>query len=706
MKNVLEFKDEIDLEIVYCCLTSGSTSLAAPAANVLQMIQLAMFTTPDDLVQTFPLFNQIVPLYSDQAVAIAEILTYLSKKSGQKQYRDLSIIAASTNFGISGAKDMILASARYDITIKAYQQFVLDDNVDIELHQIKNSGSRVILGIMEPIEFASVINSSMKIGLAGEGYVWLCYTGCASPYTFLPGVKDFMVGLIGINQSGFKGEAFQDFSNQIEEINKLDNRTSNALSTSLEVQYHYDGVFFLATAIQKMIEEGGFTENGKLIDKYRFNEILRNTTIIGVTGEVRLTPKGVRYPIYDIVNLQSPNDTEFTIMGTWNLTDGLILNDDFVFFDQTTNIPDIDIREPFQYWSCNNKKEEVDWTGKTVKLESPNGNHPNANIDPSYYCDNFIDCENISDESSDNCSANYINLFIVFGVINGVLIALAILFAILTIIFGFIFRRRRVISASPLFLLIIAISCIVGYSSIFAWYGKPNKVGCGFQSWLLGLSVMSMISALCAKTFRIWRIFKSPFNRNVITDCELLILWLLIMAPSILILILWTIISTPTAHMEMIDENEHFVCATGGFTGPPGGYIFFAIFVVYSAIILLFGAFLSIVTRDVPELFNESKIISISIYHLVFLSLLIIPVVIALSNINPYIGWIIRSGGILYAFTATLWIQFLPKIFGLIFIDRFKNHSKKTKSLQQLEGTGTNSSDIFSNIPEAHSYND
>ena len=707
MKNVLEFHDDLDLEIVYCCLSSGSASLAAPATNVLQMIQLAMFTTPDRLVDTFPLFNQIVPRYSYQAVAVAEILTYLSKKSGLKQYLDLSIIASSNDFGINGANDMIKTAGKYGITIKAYQQFVTFSsdltfaNIDIEIGEIRDSGSRVILGITEPIEFVSVVNTASLFGIIGESYVWLCYSGCATPYTFYPGVKEKITGLIGINQSGFKGEAYQKFAMQITETSNY----GETLAVSLENQYHYDGVYLLATAIQTMIEEGGFTEDGKLIDKYRFNEVLRNTTIIGTTGEVRLTAGGVRTPIYDIVNFQSPNDTQFTILGTWNLTDGLVLTDDFIFFDQTTNIPDIDIRDPFKYWSCSDKKEEVDWTGKTVKLKTPNENNPNANIELSYYCDNFIDCKNLSDESSNNCESNYIVLFIVFGVINGCLIAIAIIFAIFTITFGFIFRRKRVISASPLFLLIIVLSCIVGYTSIFAWYGKPNKVGCGFQPWLLGLPVTSMIAALCAKTFRIWRIFKSPFNRSVITDCELLILWVIMMIPSVLILVLWTIISTPTAHMKTVDGNDHFVCDTGGFTGPPGGYVFFAIFVAYSGLILLFGAFLSIVTRDVPELFNESKIITISIYHLVFLSVVIIPVVIVLSNINPYIGWIIRSGGILYAFTATLWIQFLPKVLGLIFIDRFSDGAKKAKSLQQLEGTVTHSL-ALSNIPEARSYDD
>ena len=671
------------------------------------MIQLAMFTTPDHLVDTYPLFNQIIPRYSYQAVAVAEILTFLSKKSGLKQYLDLSIIASSNEFGVNGAKDMIRTAGRYDIIIKAYQQFVTFssdftfNNIDVEIGEIRDSGSRVILGITEPVEFISVVNTAYTFGLIGDNYVWLCYSGCATPYTFAPGVKENQVGLIGINQSGFKGEVYQNFSTQIKAMSYY----GSTLADSLENQYHYDGVYLLATAIQSMIEEGGFTEEGKLKDIYRFNEILRNSSVIGTTGLVQLTPEGVRYPVYDIANLQSPNDTGFTIVGTWNLTDGLVLTDDFVFYDQTTNIPDIDIREPFKYWSCSEKNEEVDWTGKTVTLKTPNQKNPNANIDLSYYCDNFIDCENLSDESSNNCESNYTVLFIVFGVINGILILIAIMFAIFTIVFGFIFRRKRVISASPLFLLIIVISCIVGYTSIFAWYGKPNKVGCGFQPWLLGLPVTSMIAALCAKTFRIWRIFKSPFNRRVITDFELLLLWVIMMVPSVIILVLWTIISTPTAHMKNLDGNDHYVCDTGGFTGPPGGYVFFAIFVAYNAIILLFGAFLSIVTRDVPELFNESKIISISIYHLVFESVVIIPVVIVLSNINPYIGWIIRSGGILYAFTATLWIQFLPKVFGLIFIDRLANSAKKAKSLQQLEGTITNSL-ALSNIPEARSYDD
>merc|ERR1719222_1030994 len=92
-----------------------------------------------------------------------------------------------------------------------------------------------------------------------------------------------------------------------------------------------------------------------------------------------------------------------------------------------------------------------------------------------------------------------------------------------------------------------------------------------------------------SKNFRIWRLFKYPMKKLKITDFELLLLWLAIMIPAIIIFVLWTIVSTPTVTMKDRDGRDHYVCATGGFTGEPGGIIFFSIFVGYSALVLLFG---------------------------------------------------------------------------------------------------------------------
>merc|ERR1711879_76033 len=110
----------------------------------------------------------------------------------------------------------------------------------------------------------------------------------------------------------------------------------------------------------------------------------------------------------------------------------------------------------------------------------------------------------------------------------------------------------------------------------------------------------------------------------------------------------------------------------GGFTGPPGGYIFFGIFVAYNVIILFIGALISVLTRNIPSDFNESKEMTISIYNLVFLGAIII----------PFIAWILRTCAILYAFSVTMGLLFLPKVITIFLVDRCKNVTRFKTSLQ------------------------
>ena len=240
------------------------------------------------------------------------------------------------------------------------------------------------------------------------------------------------------------------------------------------------------------------------------------------------------------------------------------------------------------------------------------------------------------------------------------------------IIFCFILNYQRIKIASPFFLIILLISIFLGFCSIFTFYGKSHPVSCAFQPWLLGLPAVSMISTLLVKNFRIWKIFHSPLKRTRITDIQLFIVWIIIMIPAFVIIILWTSISTPTAMLKDIDGADHFICTTGGVTGEPGGLVFFFIFVAYCAIILLIGALISILIRNVPTAFNESKLMTISIYNLGFLAAVIIPVFLIVQSINPFIAWILRTCAVLYAFSATMVLQFFPKLVGILIIDKGK----------------------------------
>merc|ERR1711934_776437 len=178
-----------------------------------------------------------------------------------------------------------------------------------------------------------------------------------------------------------------------------------------------------------------------------------------------------------------------------------------------------------------------------------------------------------------------------------------------------------------------------------------------------------MITALTAKTVRLWRIFQFPLKKTKISNAEIFLLWILIMIPAVIIIAIWAIVSTPTAQLEERDDKDHFVCATGGFTGPPGGIIFFSIFACYGALVLIFGGIMSYVARNVPSVFNETKLLAISIYNLALLSVVIIPVFLVIQPYNPFIAWIVRTVAILYAFTATLALQFISPVVGIVIID-------------------------------------
>jgi len=89
-------------------------------------------------------------------------------------------------------------------------------------------------------------------------------------------------------------------------------------------------------------------------------------------------------------------------------------------------------------------------------------------IASNYHCDQFIDCNNISDEST-NCASNYVIIFIIFGIVTGVLISIAGLLVVFVIAFGIKWKYRRLRNASPFFLIVLLLSCGLWFSTMATW---------------------------------------------------------------------------------------------------------------------------------------------------------------------------------------------------------------------------------------------
>jgi hypothetical protein len=65
-------------------------------------------------------------------------------------------------------------------------------------------------------------------------------------------------------------------------------------------------------------------------------------------------------PEYEILNLP-PGEEYFQGVGLWSQQDGLEI-DGVIWHDGTTNVPDLDVRNPIKYWSCYDKESHIDRT--------------------------------------------------------------------------------------------------------------------------------------------------------------------------------------------------------------------------------------------------------------------------------------------------------------------------------------------------------
>ena len=81
---------------------------------------------------------------------------------------------------------------------------------------------------------------------------------------------------------------------------------------------------------------------------------------------------------------------------------------------------------------------------------------------------------NFSDESKNGCATNDLIIFVIFGVIGSLLILTSLLFLLLTIFLEI--SSKEGASSSPIFQIIICISCMIGFASNFAV--RKSRDGC------------------------------------------------------------------------------------------------------------------------------------------------------------------------------------------------------------------------------------
>ena len=201
-----------------------------------------------------------------------------------------------------------------------------------------------------------------------------------------------------------------------------------------------------------------------------------------------------------------------------------------------------------------------------------------------------------------------VGLLVALGIAGalGVLmcIALIILIALMTDHFRFM---------APSFCYCILAGAIVCYSAMFTLLENPvTTASCTVYIWLAGVGFAFMFACLFAKTFRVWRLLSSKsMKAHQISTADLAIWIGLLVLLEIIFLAIWTGVDTPAVkglQTEYDDTKMSYYCeCDDGWWGAYAG--------IYGAYILA-GVFFTILTRNLPPEFNDSKAIGWSMYNL------------------------------------------------------------------------------------------
>ncbi|KAI8795192.1 metabotropic glutamate receptor [Biomphalaria glabrata] len=202
------------------------------------------------------------------------------------------------------------------------------------------------------------------------------------------------------------------------------------------------------------------------------------------------------------------------------------------------------------------------------------------------------------------------------------------------------------------------------YVMTFLLVSKPTKYVCGSQTVGIGFCFSVCYSAILTKTNRISRIFRAG-KRTVkrpkfISPESQLIICASLVACQIIVSLIWLLTSPPKAMAFYARRDDHqLVCeAAIGFA--------YMIGFSYPIFLVLVCTVYAVITRKIPEAFNESKYIGFTMYTTCIIWAAFVVIYLSTShNIQVRIATMCFS--ISLSATVALICMFTPKLYIILF---------------------------------------
>ncbi|KAK0091090.1 hypothetical protein PV326_003771 [Microctonus aethiopoides] len=207
---------------------------------------------------------------------------------------------------------------------------------------------------------------------------------------------------------------------------------------------------------------------------------------------------------------------------------------------------------------------------------------------------------------------------------------------------------------------VLLIGILLCYLVTFTLVLKPTDIVCGIQRFAAGFCFTVVYAALLTKTNRISRIFnkskKSAKRPSFISPRSQLIICSLLVGVQILINAVWMVIDPAKArHHYPTREDNLLVC---------NSYIDASYMIAFSypIILIIVCTVYAVLTRKIPEDFNESKHIGFTMYTTCIIWLAFVPLYFGTGN---HVALRITSMSVTISLSASVTIAclFSPKLY-------------------------------------------
>ncbi|KAF8766896.1 Metabotropic glutamate receptor like protein [Argiope bruennichi] len=238
---------------------------------------------------------------------------------------------------------------------------------------------------------------------------------------------------------------------------------------------------------------------------------------------------------------------------------------------------------------------------------------------------------------------------------------LGIIITLFVIAVFFKYRETPVVKASGRELSYVLLAGIfLCYAITFLLVQKPSDIKCGAQKMGIGLCFTIVYSAVLTKTNRIDRIFRSGARStkkpSFISPKSQLLICGGIISIQVLFSAMWMGFRPPRAmHYHPNPDESHLVCAAS----IDATYM---VAFAYPMILILICTVYAILTRKIPEAFNESKFIGFTMYTTCIVWLAFIPLYFTTTD-HDEINVFTMSVTVSISATVTLFCMFTPKLY-------------------------------------------